>query len=110
MNELKNIIQEAWNAGDNQGKPAADTFGAFLDRAAEAIETAGYRKVEPVSCPVCGGKMSPNPHPMAGKPSHYLEVGTAWECIPCLVFSRHRWAVRAMEYEDELYHVRNHGN
>ena len=42
MNELREIIQEAWNKGEK----GADTFGAFLDRAANAISEAGYRKVE----------------------------------------------------------------
>ena len=43
MNELREIIQEAWNKGEK----GADTFGAFLDRAANAISEAGYRKVKP---------------------------------------------------------------
>jgi len=42
MNELREIIQEAWNKGEK----GADTFCAFLDRAANAISEAGYRKVE----------------------------------------------------------------
>ena len=41
MEELKRIIQEAWNAGDNV---YGDKFGAFLDRAALAILKAGWRK------------------------------------------------------------------
>ena len=55
MNELREIIQEAWNKG---GK-GADTFGAFLDRAANAISEAGYRKEKPKMetkykiCPRC---------------------------------------------------------
>ena len=56
MNELREIIQEAWNKGEKLEKGAdtfgaflegADTFGAFLDRAANAISEAGYRKEKP---------------------------------------------------------------
>ena len=43
MNELREIIQEAWNKGEK----GADTFGAFLDRAANAISEAGYRQEKP---------------------------------------------------------------
>ena len=43
MNELREIIQEAWNKGEKD----TDTFGAFLNRAANAISEAGYRKVKP---------------------------------------------------------------
>ena len=43
MNELREIIQEAWNKGEK----GADTFGAFLDRATNAISEAGYRKEKP---------------------------------------------------------------
>ena len=46
--------------------------------------------------------MSRNPHPNAGKPPDYLEVGTIYECIPCLVLNRHKWAGRAMKAEAEL--------
>ena len=62
MNELREIIQEAWNKGEKLEK-GADTFGAFLNRAANAISEAGYRKVEekpPIKmetkckvCPLC---------------------------------------------------------
>jgi len=55
-----------------------------------------------VKCGKCGGEMSPNPHPQAGKPPYYLEVGTIYECIPCLVLNRHRWAERAMKAESAL--------
>ena len=40
---IREIIQEAWNKGEK----GADTFGAFLNRAANAISEAGYRKVKP---------------------------------------------------------------
>ena len=46
--------------------------------------------------------MSANPHPLAGKPPHYLEVGTVDVCIPCTVKSRHEWADRAMTAEGRL--------
>ena len=43
MNELREIIQEAWNKGEKD----TDTFGAFLDRAANAISEAGYCQGKP---------------------------------------------------------------
>ena len=54
MNELREIIQEAWNKGEKD----TDTFGAFLNRAANAISEAGYRKVKPpikmeTKCKIC---------------------------------------------------------
>ncbi len=45
IDELRKIIQEAWNAGDRQVK---DTFGTFLDRAAAEIYSRGYRKNQPI--------------------------------------------------------------
>ena len=44
--DIKEIIQEAWNKGEKLEK-GADTFGAFLDRAANAISEAGYRQGKP---------------------------------------------------------------
>ena len=44
MKELREIIQEAWCAGNKL--ETGDTFGAFLDRAANAIRARGYCKVE----------------------------------------------------------------
>ena len=40
--ELRRIIQLAWCSGGDDD--AADTFGAFLDRAAAGIIAAGYQK------------------------------------------------------------------
>ena len=53
------------------------------------------------TCGLCGGKMSKNPHPDAGKPDSYLEVGTVNVCIPCTVKSRHAWAERVYEAKRE---------
>ncbi|KKN74240.1 hypothetical protein LCGC14_0393260 [marine sediment metagenome] len=53
-------------------------------------------------CGVCGGEMSKNPHPKAGKPLHYLEAGTVHVCIPCTFKGRHNWAERAMKAEGLL--------
>jgi hypothetical protein len=49
--------------------------------------------LKPGHCYRCGLPLSDNPHPEAGKPSHYLEVGGPKECIPCLSLSRHQWPV-----------------
>ncbi len=51
---------------------------------------------------LCGGEMSKNPHPQAGKPEALLEVGAVYVCIPCTVRTRHRWADRALKAESEL--------
>ena len=40
--DIREIIQETWNKGEK----GADTFGAFLDRAANSINEAGYCKIE----------------------------------------------------------------
>lgn len=50
----------------------------------------------------CGLPRLANPHPDAGKPGRYLEVGTQHECIPCTVKSRHEWAQRATNAESQL--------
>ena len=42
--DIREIIQEAWNKGEKLEK-GADTFGAFLDSAADAISEAGYCKI-----------------------------------------------------------------
>ena len=53
-------------------------------------------------CGVCGGRMSCNPHPEAGKPDKLLTIGAMYECIPCQVKSRHKWAERATKAEEQL--------
>jgi hypothetical protein len=63
----------------------------------ETMAEESYHK-----CAFCGGVMSKNPHPNAGKPATILEVGAAFECIPCLVKSRHQWAERALKAETSL--------
>lgn len=63
-------------------------------------------KLKPGHCHKCGLQLSDNPHPEAGKPPHYLQVGCPKECIPCLTLSRHQWAGRAMKAENELADAR----
>jgi len=53
-------------------------------------------------CGMCGGVLSKNPHPKAGKPPDYSVVGTKYVCIPCTVKSRHNWAERAMDLEQKI--------
>ena len=43
--KLREIIQNTWCEGDKVEKDS-DTFGTFLDRAANAISEAGYCKIE----------------------------------------------------------------
>jgi hypothetical protein len=59
-------------------------------------------RLKPGHCHKCGLPLSDNPHPEAGKPPHYLQVGCPKECIPCLTLSRHQWAGRAMKAENEV--------
>lgn len=49
----------------------------------------------------CGLKQTKNPHPEAGVPPGYLQVGTVYDCIPCLNKSRHEWSGRANKAEKE---------
>lgn len=53
-------------------------------------------------CHRCGWPKSRNPHPEAGKPHVLTEVGTVWECIPCLVLNRHIWARRCWAAEKRV--------
>lgn len=55
-----------------------------------------------VKCGKCGGEMSLNPHPSAGNPDLFIEVGCQFECIPCLVKGRHELAVRVSNLENAL--------
>ena len=63
-------------------------------------------RMKPGHCHKCGLPLTDNPHPEAGKPPHYLQVGCPKECIPCLTLSRHQWAGRAMKAESELADAR----
>lgn len=73
----------------------------------EYYKSAGCISSEELpKCGFCGGVMSKNPHPGAGKTSDYLIVGTVWECIPCTVKGRHKWAERATKAEGELEKIR----
>ncbi|MFM0022146.1 hypothetical protein [Paraburkholderia azotifigens] len=74
------------------------------------IADSAMAKDAPGNCHKCGLPMSVNPHPEAGKPPHYLNVGCPWECIPCLVKSRHSWAQQAMRdrrYAERYRHLRD---
>ena len=68
-----------------------------LAAATPAPEVEEVCGLKPGCCHKCGLPLSVNPHPQAGKPDHYLEVGCPKECIPCLVRGRHNWAGRAMK-------------
>lgn len=81
MAEVSSIIERAAQGIQSGNEP-------------EAVEVCGLK---PGCCHKCGLPLSVNPHPEAGKPDHYLEVGCPKECIPCLVRGRHNWAGRAMK-------------
>lgn len=53
----------------------------------------------------CGLRQTKNPHPEAGVPPGYLEVGTVYDCIPCLNKSRRAWSKRANKAEAQLRDV-----
>jgi len=60
------------------------------------------------ACMHCGLAMTLNPHPNAGQPNWILTVNAKWVCIPCLTANRHRWAQRALRYEDALNKIAAH--
>ena len=52
------------------------------------------------TCGICGcDYMVKNPHPDAGKPERYEEVGATYVCVPCSVLARHVWSKRALRAE-----------
>lgn len=57
-------------------------------------------------CGICGGVMSKNPHPDAGKPESILSVGVEYECIPCEQRALHAWADRARKAESGIEEAR----
>ena len=76
----------------------ADELNVELASLREELSTA--KRVGPTH--FCGLPMSLNPHPEAGVPGRFLEVGTVSECIPCLVSSRHGWAKTASDLQQRL--------
>ena len=57
-------------------------------------------------CGLCSQPyMVKNPHPDAGKPERYLEIGAVWECVPCGKKALHGWAKRALKAENQLEEV-----
>jgi hypothetical protein len=79
---------------------ASDFDAAQSELAALREELATAKRAGPPH--LCGLPMSLNPHPEAGVPGRFLEVGTVSECIPCLVASRHGWAKTASELKQRL--------
>ncbi|AGW94637.1 hypothetical protein N234_31805 [Ralstonia pickettii DTP0602] len=79
----------------------AERYRTSLVTASPADQVEDARDVvdglKPGCCHKCGLPLSQNPHPEAGKPAHYLEVGCQKECIPCTVKGRHNWASQAMK-------------
>ena len=70
---------------------------------AEELWELGYRQpVRLPKCGLCGGQMSENPHPDAGKPDSLLTVGASYYCIPCGQMALHGWAERALKAEGKL--------
>lgn len=82
----------------NEMKLERDATRAELAALREELATA--KRVGPPH--FCGLPMSLNPHPEAGVPDRFLEVGAVSECIPCLVSSRHGWAKTASELQQRL--------
>jgi len=79
---------------------ASDYDAAQSELAALREELATAKRVGPPH--FCGLPMSRNPHPEAGVPGRFLEVGTVRECIPCFVSSRHNWAKTAADLQQSL--------
>ncbi len=55
-----------------------------------------------LECTFCGGPLSKNPHPDAGKPSRMLEVGYEWQCIPCTVRTRNNLSIKVRDLSSVL--------
>ncbi len=72
----------------------------YDDRDRLRAELAAVTEV--VECGMCGGPMSRNPDPDAGKPDKLSDVGAMWECIPCAVRGRSKAYWRAVKAEGEL--------
>lgn len=83
-------------------------LGIWKTKACEAAEREAALREELATAKragpphFCGLPMSLNPHPEAGVPGRFLEVGTVSECIPCLVASRHGWAKTASDLQQRL--------
>jgi hypothetical protein len=73
----------------------------MVDKERQEARPADTRLL-PGHCHKCGCPRVDNPHPDAGKPGRYLEVGCEKECLPCTVLSRHQWYQRAVKAEKEL--------
>ncbi|MDH1341893.1 hypothetical protein [Ectopseudomonas oleovorans] len=85
-------MAESWHG-------VAETIAVVLEQGGQT--TRAPETPKGLIC-TCGLPRSENPHPDAGKPGRYLEVGTQHECIPCTVKSRHEWAQRATKAESQL--------
>jgi len=73
---------------------------AQSELAALREELAAFKSPGPLC--FCGLKQTKNPHPEAGVPPGYLEVGTVYDCIPCLNKSRRAWSKKANKLQGEL--------
>lgn len=81
---------------------ADQTNFEVLNREVVALreELAALKSPGPVC--FCGLKQTKNPHPEAGVPPGYLEVGTVYDCIPCLNKSRRAWSKKANALQADL--------
>lgn len=59
------------------------------------------RKVETRECGLCGGVAYRSPHPEAGTLKAEIGAGYEFECIPCLVKTRHGFASKYWAMVDE---------
>lgn len=78
-----------------------ELYNAVIDERDALREELATLKAPGPPC-FCGLKQTKNPHPEAGVPPGYLEVGTVYDCIPCLNKSRHAWSKKANRLQAEL--------
>jgi hypothetical protein len=117
--EVCDVPPEGWTCSRTKGHSgpcAASPVGeSDLGRAVREVrgsnepptqKVAFASEKEVAACHKCGLPKSVNPHPEAGKPPHYLEVGCPTECIPCTVKSRHSWANRALRDHSDAVRYR----
>lgn len=99
-------LEQAHNLLCHLTIPTAAPQEQAASRNRALLENHDPQNPQPHHCHKCGLPMIANPHPDAGKPGSYLQVGCPTECLPCTVKSRHEWSRRAAAVETELRELR----
>lgn len=97
-NATQSIVRTITHIQRGYGLP--DDLCVLSYAPAEQTPAVGGEPVGPLC--FCGLRQTKNPHPEAGVPPGYLEVGTVYDCIPCLNKSRRAWSKRANAAEGKV--------